>query len=118
MAVLHTLLDLTDEDAGEPDRPAVNPAPGVRAEWPVLGASGAEAVDAENIAPGFLQYYLANCRHAEYWPVLARAEDPADYPLSKVATHLKNMPLDKLSNTESKPFILDRRRDVFSLKEL
>jgi hypothetical protein len=109
MAVLHTLLDMADRDTAAGD------GQGVRVEWPVErpveGASG------EGISPGFLQYYLANRRRTEDWPALARAEDPAHYPLSRVATHLKDMPLDKLSNAESKPFILDRRRNMFSLKE-
>jgi hypothetical protein len=91
MAVLHALLD--EAETGR-----------VRITWP-----------ADEIAPAFLSYYLANRRRTKDYSALARSENPGEFPLPKVVTHLKKMPLDKLSNSPGKPFVLDG--DSFILKD-
>ncbi|MFP4409458.1 MAG: DEAD/DEAH box helicase, partial [Spirochaetaceae bacterium] len=95
MAVLRTLLRLAEEaeDSG-----------GVESRWSVA-----------EIAPGFLNYYLANRRRIADWADLAREDDPEAYSMSKVIAHLKNMPLNRLSNSSKKLFVLDG--DEFKLKE-
>lgn len=91
MAVIHVLLDLSGEgiDVGR---------------WRI-----------EDIAPRFLAYYLVHRRRMGDWAELSRASDPARFRLSKVMSHLRKNPLGKLSNTESKPFVLSQRE--FALKD-
>jgi hypothetical protein len=91
MAVLHALLD--EAETGR-----------VRASWP-----------ADEIAPAFLDYYLANRRRTKDYNARARCENPSEFPLPKVVAHLKKMPLDKLSISAGKPFVLDG--DSFILKD-
>lgn len=92
MAVLHSLLDISSrEDAGA-----------VRTSWPV-----------QEIAAGFLSYYLVDRRRIEDWPELKRAPQPDQFPVDRTAAHLKHMPLDRLSNPLEKPFRLSG--DTFSV---
>jgi superfamily II DNA or RNA helicase len=90
MAVLHCLLDMA-EDESEP-------------AWSV-----------EEIAERFLSYYLQSQRKIEDWDELSRSDNPQTFPLSKAITHLKKMPLAKLSNQTEKPFEL--KDDTFRLKQ-
>lgn len=91
MAVLHALLD--EAETGR-----------VRTTWP-----------ADETAPAFLSYYLANRRRTKDYSALARSENPSEFPLPKVVTDLKKMSRDKLSNSPGKPFVLDG--DSFILKD-
>lgn len=118
MAVLHTLLDMAVEElqqnlevedrakapeaAGTPQALVVPELP--HTEWHV-----------GEIASRFLRYYLANHRRIADWPALSRAEEPESYPMSRVIRHLKSMPLEKLSNSDQKPFVLDG--DRFAIKK-
>jgi superfamily II DNA or RNA helicase/HKD family nuclease len=71
----------------------------------------------EAIARGFRDYFLAHPENRHDYEDLAKAADPEAFPLSRVATKLKSMPLNFLSNTEKDPFILDREGGVFRLKD-
>ena len=97
MAVLHCLLDIAWEDAQRADTT-------VRTGWPV-----------GEIAPRFLAYYLSDRRRIVDWAGLAKAPDPDHFPIRKVVTHLKQMPLDRLSGTDKKPFLLEG--DTFRLED-
>jgi hypothetical protein len=68
------------------------------------------------IARGFVDYFLAYEDRMIDYEELARFTDPRNFPLRKVITKLKNMPLHFLSNTEDDYFILDKRRGIFELK--
>ena len=70
----------------------------------------------EDIAKGFLRHFLENPHHIQDYPELARAEEPGTFSLSKVKTHLKNMPLKFLSNKESDFFVFDLQNGTFELK--
>lgn len=70
----------------------------------------------EDIALGFLEYYINHPEHLHDYEALARQANPHDYRISSVVSHIKNMPLNFLSNQESDWFLLDRENDVFSLK--
>ncbi|WP_084301587.1 DEAD/DEAH box helicase family protein [Desulfonatronovibrio hydrogenovorans] len=70
----------------------------------------------EDIARGFLEYYINHPEHLHDYEDLAKQANPHDYRISSVVSHIKNMPLKFLSNKESDWFILDRENDVFSLK--
>lgn len=91
MAVLHVLLDLSDQgnDGGS---------------WNV-----------HELAPHVLAYYLRDRRHIADWAGLSRSPSAEGFPLSKVVAHLKKMPLDRLSNGENKPFTLTD--GAFALKD-
>ncbi len=89
MAVLRCLMDMSSEE--------------VRTEWPV-----------SEIAPRFLAYYLADRRRIGDWPELANTSEPDHFPITRVVSHLMRMPLDKLANTDEKPFLLNG--DIFRLK--
>ncbi len=60
------------------------------------------------IARGFLDFYLSNPLYLKDYDALARESDPAKYSLSKVESHISNMPLNYLSNQERDCFDFDR----------
>jgi superfamily II DNA or RNA helicase len=69
------------------------------------------------IAQGFLDFYLDNPVYLKDYDALARAAEPEKYPLSKVETHISNMPLNYLSNQENDCFDFDRESGVFAVRE-
>jgi len=71
----------------------------------------------EDIAGGFLQYYLSHPESQYDYEELARADNSGAFPLTQVVAKLKSMPLHFLSNTEKDAFILDRKLSVFQIKE-
>jgi superfamily II DNA or RNA helicase/predicted house-cleaning noncanonical NTP pyrophosphatase (MazG superfamily)/HKD family nuclease len=71
----------------------------------------------EEIARGFLAYFLSNRDYIPDYPDLARASDLDRFPLSRVIAKLKEMPLHFLSNTEHDFFVLDSERSRFRIKE-
>jgi superfamily II DNA or RNA helicase/predicted house-cleaning noncanonical NTP pyrophosphatase (MazG superfamily)/HKD family nuclease len=70
----------------------------------------------EDIARGFLGYYINHPEHLHDYEYLANEADPHDCPINSVISHIKNMPLKFLSNKESDWFTLDHKNNVFSLK--
>jgi superfamily II DNA or RNA helicase len=96
MAILHAILDIAAEDVA-----AGNP---VSSSWLT-----------DELAQRFLAYYLTNARRIADWTELAKQQNPVDFPLQKAATHIKKMPLHRLSDTDSKPFSLDSH--IFSVKD-
>ena len=70
----------------------------------------------EDIAGQFLSHYLNHPDHIFDYDALARSSDPENYRISSVIAHLKNMPLDKLSNTPEDCFVLDSSNNVFRIK--
>ena len=81
----------------------------------LLGLPGTEW-KIEEIARGFLQYYLENRDKMVDYEELANYPDPSKFPLKKVIYKLKNMPLYYLSNTDRDHFILDKQAGIFKLK--
>ncbi|MFO7846789.1 MAG: hypothetical protein R6V27_09530 [Balneolaceae bacterium] len=69
------------------------------------------------IARGFLDFYLSNPVFLKDYDALAQEEDPAKYSLSKVESHISNMPLNYLSNQERDCFDFDREERVFSVRD-
>jgi superfamily II DNA or RNA helicase len=70
----------------------------------------------DDIAKEFLSHYLNNPNQISDFDALARSSDPENFRLSSVSSHLKRMPLDKLSNAPEDCFVLDRENNIFSLK--
>jgi superfamily II DNA or RNA helicase/predicted house-cleaning noncanonical NTP pyrophosphatase (MazG superfamily)/HKD family nuclease len=70
----------------------------------------------EDIARGFLDYFLSRPDKIFDYDELSKADTPRDFPLSRVIAHIKRMPLHYLSNTENDYFILDADSGLFSLK--
>ncbi len=70
----------------------------------------------QDIARGFLDYYLDHPEHMQDYEDLARQETPAHFPVSRIVTHIMNMPLNFLSNKPKDWFILDREKKIFSVK--
>lgn len=70
----------------------------------------------ESIAKGFLNYFLAHEDKMMDYEELARSPDPRSFPVTKVITKLKTMPLRFLSNTKNDYFTLDRKAGIFELK--
>ncbi len=68
------------------------------------------------IAERFKRYYVDHPEAREDYTDLARSKDPVGYPLKRVESHIKKMPLHYLSNTEDKFFLLDVNADTFKLK--
>ena len=87
MVVLLTLLDL----------------PGT--EWPI-----------EDIAHGFLSYFLDHPDRICDYEDLAKSPNPKQFPVRKVISKLKAMPLNFLSNTQNDFFILNKSTGIFRLK--
>ena len=69
----------------------------------------------DEIAQRFKAYYVLNPLRMRDYDDLARAENPEEYPLHKVISHVKRMPLKYLSDKRDKFFVLEENR--FSLKE-
>jgi len=82
----------------------------------LLGLPGG-AWEVEEIAKGFLSYFLTHKDRMADYPELARSHAPEEFPLHKVVSKLKQMPLNFLSNTDKDFFILDKKRGLFSIKE-
>jgi len=70
-----------------------------------------------DIAHPFLNDYLTHPDHLADWDELAKAEEPEQFPLSKVVAHLIRMPLDKMANTGGEFFQLDKALKQFRLQE-
>lgn len=70
----------------------------------------------DDIARRFLDYYVDHPDKTADYEELARYPDPKNFPLKKVITKLKTMPLHYLSNTENDHFILDKEAGIFELK--
>ncbi|HEC62509.1 MAG TPA: restriction endonuclease subunit R [bacterium] len=68
------------------------------------------------IAEMFKQYYLYHREHLFDYKDMAKHEDPTAFPLTRVESKLRQMPLNYLSNTEDDFFIFDREKDFISLK--
>ena len=75
-----------------------------RTEWQV-----------EEIAAAFKGYYLEHPERLWDYADMARAPDPAAYPLSRVASHVLRNPLHFLSNKPASWFALDSERSTFGL---
>jgi superfamily II DNA or RNA helicase/predicted house-cleaning noncanonical NTP pyrophosphatase (MazG superfamily)/HKD family nuclease/SOS-response transcriptional repressor LexA len=71
----------------------------------------------EWIAKGFRRYYLANLEHLSDCSAFDKSKDPQSVPMRQFERLLMSMPLDKLSNTADKYFILDKKNRVFKLKD-
>lgn len=95
MAVLHALLQIAESET------SVGTV--ASASWPI-----------EELSRRFLGYYLANHRRIADWPELARYGVPREFPLNRVESHIRSMPLHFLSDKESKPF--DLGENFFSVK--
>lgn len=69
----------------------------------------------EEIAKRFKAYYLEHPVRRHDYDDLARSSDPQNYPLVRVMTHIKTMPLKYLSDKPDKFFTLEK--GWFSLKQ-
>ena len=76
-----------------------------RTEWSVL-----------EIAESFKEFYLSKKKYLFDYSDMYKSAVPKHYKISSVCSHIKKMPLNFLSNTSDKYFILDRENDSFSLK--
>lgn len=70
----------------------------------------------QDIAQGFLEYYLNHPEHLIDYDELARQDNPGDYSLEKLVSHILRMPLYYLSNKSTDWFVLDKEQNTFSLK--
>ncbi len=70
----------------------------------------------EEIAAMFKQYYLEHREHLHDYTAMGRFELPEDFPVKRVISHIKKMPLDRLSDTDDKFFKLTDNRNRFILK--
>jgi hypothetical protein len=68
------------------------------------------------IARGFLNFYLNNPLYIKDYKALSRASDPAKYPLYKVEKHITNMPIKHLSKPKEDCFIYDKENKIFLIK--
>jgi superfamily II DNA or RNA helicase/HKD family nuclease len=75
-------------------------------EWPV-----------DAIAGPFLEYYLENKERLTDWDELAKSSDPEHFPEEHIISHLMRMPLNKMINTGSDFFELDRTQKIFKLRK-
>jgi hypothetical protein len=70
-----------------------------------------------SIARSFKEFYLKNpTKHHDY-DELDKSVHPEDFPLARVSPKLKSMPLHFLSNTDKDFFILDKKAEMFRLKD-
>jgi superfamily II DNA or RNA helicase/predicted house-cleaning noncanonical NTP pyrophosphatase (MazG superfamily)/HKD family nuclease len=69
------------------------------------------------IAARFRAYYLAHREYLTDYAAMARAPDPATYPLRSVESHLIRMPLRYLADSDDKFFILHVEERQFELRE-
>jgi superfamily II DNA or RNA helicase/predicted house-cleaning noncanonical NTP pyrophosphatase (MazG superfamily)/HKD family nuclease len=83
----------------------------------LLELDGPEGWKITDIARKFLDFYLGHREYLGDYDNLARHEPPEKFPLNRVVTHLKAMPLNYLSNTPKDWFVLDSRKGEFRLKE-
>jgi len=72
--------------------------------------------DVGDIARGFLDYFLEHKDRISDYDALAKFDDPGEFPVSRVVSHVKGMPLRYLSNTDKDCFLFDRDKGIFSLK--
>jgi superfamily II DNA or RNA helicase/HKD family nuclease/predicted house-cleaning noncanonical NTP pyrophosphatase (MazG superfamily) len=70
----------------------------------------------EDIARKFLDYFLSNRDRISDYEDLSRVSAPESFPIARVISKLKQMPLHFLSNTEKDYFALDLEKERFSLK--
>ena len=70
----------------------------------------------EDIARGFLSYFLNHPDRIADYDDLAKSPDPKKFPVRKVISQLKSMPLNFLSNKPEDFFILEKNTDIFRLK--
>jgi len=85
-------------------------------KWLIQSDPEVNQWEVEDIAIGFKQYFLDNPEHLHDYAEMARSTDPHEFSLKKVASQLRKMPLNYLSNTEDDYFIFDREKDLFILK--
>ena len=71
----------------------------------------------EEIAKGFISYFLSHPERIYDYEDLAKAEGRPDFSLRRVVTKIKQMPLHFLSNTEKDYFVLDSSSGLFELRE-
>ncbi len=70
----------------------------------------------DDIARGFLDYFLAHKDRISDYDDLAKSDSPEKFKVSKVVSHISRMPLFRLSNTDKDYFIFDRDKRIFRLK--
>ncbi len=70
----------------------------------------------DEIAEGFLKFYLQNRDMIFDYDALANASNAHEFPLRKVRSHILNMPLKYLSNTDKDWFVLESDK-TFRLKD-
>jgi len=70
----------------------------------------------EDIAHAFLSYFLNHPDRISDYEDLAKNPNPEEFPIRKVVSKLKSMPLHFLSNTQNDFFILEKTNGHFSLK--
>jgi superfamily II DNA or RNA helicase/predicted house-cleaning noncanonical NTP pyrophosphatase (MazG superfamily)/HKD family nuclease len=70
----------------------------------------------EDIAGGFLSYFLNHPDRIADYDELAKSKNPEQFSIRKVVSKLKTMPLHFLSNTPDDFFVLDKKAGIFSLK--
>jgi superfamily II DNA or RNA helicase/predicted house-cleaning noncanonical NTP pyrophosphatase (MazG superfamily) len=70
-----------------------------------------------DIARGFLDFYLGHREYLSDYDKLAHHESHETCPMNKVVAHLKAMPLKYLSNSPQDWFVLDSKQGEFRLKE-
>lgn len=93
MAVLHSLLDITEEGHTE------------------------DSWDIDRIAERFLAYYRDHAERRADWPALAKAKNPQEFPISRARTHILKNPLNFLSNSDDTFFVLDSEANTFRLTD-
>lgn len=70
-----------------------------------------------DIAEKFLLWYLDHKDYISDYDALAKVENPEHYKISSVVSHIKRMPLHRLSNTDSDCFVLDKKHNIFMIKK-
>ncbi len=61
--------------------------------------------------------YLKNPPKRHNYDKIDKSAHPEDFPLVRVSARLKSMPLHFLRNTDKDFFILDKKADMFRLKD-
>jgi hypothetical protein len=70
----------------------------------------------EDIARGFLSYFLNHPDRIADYDDLAKSPDPKKFPVRKVISQIKAIPLNFLSNKPEDFFILEKNAGIFRLK--
>ncbi|WP_040419368.1 hypothetical protein [Desulfonatronospira thiodismutans] len=70
----------------------------------------------DDIASGFLNYYLQHPEHIYDYDELNKQDNPQKLSLQTVKRHITRMPLYYLSNNNNDWFILDKEKNKFILK--